>query len=347
MSLDSGSLSASYAYCRSVVRRAGSSFGPCFWLLEEEKRRAMDALYAFMRHSDDLADNPQPVAQRREHLSQWRAALDDALESSGHTACCSRRTPCAVRLEVPMRFPHFTADGTRSVPATMADGTRRVPAALLPALADAVRRFAIPVEHLHAVLDGVQMDLEGTRYETFDQLRVYCRRVASAVGLACIHVWGFSDARALEPAEHCGVAFQMTNILRDLAEDAAAGRVYLPQEDLCRCGYSREDLQAGRADDRFLRLVAIQVERTRQLYRQGAELAAYLSADGRRIFGLMSSVYARLLERIAQHPAGVLAGRVRLNGWEKLTMAMRWSLLPVGSAAIAVPAGARIRNTEY
>ena len=106
------------------------------------------------------------------------------------------------------------------------------PFPLLPALAAAVREFHIPPEHLLAVLDGVQMDLDGRRYETFDELADYCDRVASAVGLACIYIWGFRGPEALEPARQCGRAFQLTNILRDLKEDAAAGRVYLPAEDL-------------------------------------------------------------------------------------------------------------------
>ena len=108
---------------------------------------------------------------------------------------------------------------------------------------DTVARYRIPIEYLTAVIDGVEMDLAGQRYETFEELEQYCERVASVVGLACIHIWGFRDERALEPARRCGVAFQLTNILRDLKEDAGRGRVYLPGEDLQRFGYREDELR--------------------------------------------------------------------------------------------------------
>ena len=128
---------------------------------------------------------------------------------------------------------------------------------LLPALADTMAGYSIPVDHLHAVIDGVEMDLEPLEYETFDELEAYCHRVASAVGLACLCIWGTTSERALEPARQCGVAFQLTNILRDLKEDAARGRVYLPREDLARFDYSSDDLRAGICDQRFRRTDAI------------------------------------------------------------------------------------------
>ena len=111
------------------------------------------------------------------------------------------------------------------------------------------------------MIDGVEMDLTPRRYETFDELERYCERVASAVGLACIHIWGFRGPEAFEPARQAGVALQLTNILRDLKEDAAAGRVYLPLADLRRCGYSVDELLAGVANDAFLRLMRFEIER--------------------------------------------------------------------------------------
>ncbi len=195
---DRSTVEASYAFCRRLARRSGSNFYPCFLLLGREKRRGMDALYAFMRHTDDLGDNEEPPDARRKALSHWRLSLDETLRSEG----------------VPINHP------------------------LMPALADTVRRFQIPRQCLCDVVDGVEMDLQGRQYETFEDLAVYCRRVASAVGIACVHVWGFRDERALEPADKCGLAFQLTNILRDLKEDADHGRVYLPLEDFRAAGYS-------------------------------------------------------------------------------------------------------------
>jgi phytoene synthase len=311
MSRPDPAISASYVACRQLARRAGSSFYPCFLLLPGPKRRAMDALYAFTRHTDDLADNPEPASVRREALSRWRASLESAL--SGDVAA-----PADAGSGSDQRQPgdHPPGEG------------------LLAALADTVARFRIPAEHLFAVIDGVAMDLDPARYETFDELVTYCRRVASAVGLACIHIWGFRGNEALEPADKCGIAFQLTNILRDLREDAEQGRVYLPIEDLRRFDYPFEDLRAGVADERFDRLMQFEIDRARRLYREGGELFDRLEPDGRRIFGMMITVYHRLLERIARRPRHVFDGRVGLTRWQKLRIAARWVLLPTGRAAL-------------
>ena len=303
MSISRDALEASYAVCRQASRRAGSSFYAGFLLLPKEKRRAMEALYAFMRHTDDLADDiasPFPKGEgtgkscpRRETLAAWRAALEQTLGGAG-----------ALGTEVPS-------------PSVFA---------LLPALADTVHRFHIPHEHLLAVIDGVEMDLTPRCYETFDELERYCEHVASAVGLACIHIWGFRGPEAFEPARQAGVALQLTNILRDLKEDAAAGRVYLPLADLRQHGYSPDDLRAGVANDAFRRLMQFEIQRAKQHYRAAAGLWDWLEPDGRRIFGLMTATYRRLLDRIERRPADVLRRRVRLGRFTKLSLFARWML---------------------
>lgn len=291
-------IAVSYDCCRQLARRSGSNFYPAFFGLRRAKRRAMDALYAFMRHTDDLADNGRPVEQRRDALLKWRTALGEALQD---------------------RFE-------RSEDRTARD--------LLPAVADTVQRFRIPPEYLRAVIDGVEMDLGHRHYETFDQLAGYCERVASAVGLACIHVWGFSGRQALEPARKCGIAFQLTNILRDLKEDARQGRVYLPLEDLERCGYSVDDLLGGVADERFVRLMEFEIGRAEWFYREGAVLMDSLEPDGKRIFGMMMSAYRALLSKIKRRPGEVLLRRISLSRPKKLQIAARWSLLPPRVAAL-------------
>jgi 15-cis-phytoene synthase len=285
MTSSADAMETSYQSCRRMCRRAGSSFYPAFLLLPREKRRAMEALYAFMRHTDDLADDLSSDC-RREALGQWRAAVEQAIEGGAMAS------------------------------------------ALLPALADAVRRFHIPGEHLLAVIDGVEMDLEPRRYETFAELETYCERVASAVGLACIHIWGFRGSEAFEPARQVGLAMQLTNILRDMKEDAAAGRVYLPLADLRECGYSVDDLMAGVDNAGFRRLVAKQAARAEEFYRQGSELIDWLEPSGRRIFGLMTATYQTLLRKIASQPGEILLGRVRLGRLRKLRLAARWAFLP-------------------
>ena len=135
------------------------------------------------------------------------------------------------------------------------------------ALADTATRYQIPREYLTAVIDGVEMDLAGAHYETFAELEQYCYRVASVVGLACIHIWGFRGPQALEPARRCGIAFQLTNILRDLREDIRRGRVYLPNEDLRRFGYTTDELDRCEANDRFTALMQFEIDRAQKLLR--------------------------------------------------------------------------------
>jgi phytoene synthase len=205
---------------------------------------------------------------------------------------------------------------------------------LLPALAETVHRFRIPPEHLHAVIDGVEMDLRQAEYETFDELAEYCHRVASAVGLACIHIWGFRDEGAIEPARKCGIALQMTNILRDLKEDAQRGRIYLPQEDLRRFDYSSEELARAVVDNRFLRLMEFEIDRAERLYRAGSDLMERLEPDGRPIFGMMTVVYHGLLEKIARRPADVFSRRIRLGRLRLAMIAARWMLLPARRSSL-------------
>jgi phytoene synthase len=286
-------IETSYGCCRRMCRLAGSSFSLGFLLLPRQQRRAMEALYAFMRHTDDLADD-LPLESRREALAAWRIALQEALRGE------------------------FAVQDLKS----------EIKNPILPALSDAVRRFHIPSEHLEAVIDGVEMDLDRQRYETFEDLEPYCERVASAVGLACIHVWGFRGPEALEPARQAGIALQLTNILRDVKEDAALGRVYLPLADLRACGYSVDDLLAEVADERFERLMAGQIARAEQFYAVGEELTDWLEPAGRRIFGLMMGTYHALLRQIACRPSDVFRRRIRLGRLKKLGLAARWFLLP-------------------
>jgi phytoene synthase len=200
---------------------------------------------------------------------------------------------------------------------------------ILPAVVQTVREFRIPPESLLAVLDGIEMDLEPRVYATFDELAVYCERVASAVGLACIHIWGFVGDNALGPSRSAGLALQLTNIFRDVSEDARRGRVYLPLEDIRACGYSAEELQRRVVNRPFLRLMEMEIDRAEQFYREAAELSCLLHKDGRRIFGLMMETYHALLETIRRHPAEVFTRRVRVGRGKKLWLAARWSLLPV------------------
>jgi len=190
-----------------------------------------------------------------------------------------------------------------------------------------VLTHAIPPEYLEAVLDGVEMDLEPVAYRTFGELKLYCYRVASAVGLACIHIWGFADPRAKAHAESAGLAFQLTNILRDLGEDAGRGRVYLPREDLERFGYDAEALRRGERGERFRALMRFEVERTRAYYQGAWPLAPLLQPAGRAVFLAMTRTYRALLDAIERRDYDVFSRRVSVSRWHKLLLMLQ--VLPV------------------
>jgi phytoene synthase len=194
---------------------------------------------------------------------------------------------------------------------------------LHPAFHETVESFQIPVAHLEAVLDGVGMDLDKNRYDTFADLYRYCYRVASAVGLACIHIWGVTTGRAAALAEAAGIAFQLTNILRDLAEDAGRGRVYLPREDLARFCYSEDELRRGLRDGRFAELMRFEVARASSYYDAALPLADILPPAGRAVFLVMLRTYRGLLDEIVRRDYDVFSTRVRLSRLHKLWLAAR------------------------
>jgi 15-cis-phytoene synthase len=193
--------------------------------------------------------------------------------------------------------------------------------AVFPALAQIVREYEIPHQYLFDVIDGVCMDLDFTGFETFENLQNYCYHVAGAVGLCCIHIWGFNDEEALDSAIDCGLAFQLTNILRDLGEDAAMGRVYLPREELKRFGYSAGDIASSCRDRRFRQLMDFEVGRTEEYYRKAESLFEYLAPAGKPILRAMLNVYDGILKEIKRRDYDVYSRRVRLPKWRKLLIA--------------------------
>ncbi len=190
-----------------------------------------------------------------------------------------------------------------------------------------VAHYHIPCSYLNAVLDGVAMDLDTARYETFAELYPYCYRVASAVGLACLHIWGYTGEEAKRHAEAAGIAFQLTNILRDLREDVARGRVYLPREDLARFGYGEQDLLQGLRDERYHNLMRFEAARAYSYYDAAEALVPLLPSAGRAVFLVMQRTYRGLLDAIVRHDFDVFSRRIRLCRLHKLWLAAR--VLPV------------------
>jgi len=285
-----------YSVCRGITRTAAKNFYYAFLVLPRRKREALCAVYAFMRRCDDIADDDSlSLADRRQKLEAWLDALHRAQQG------------------------HPTDD------------------AILLALTDTQRRHAIPAGLLDELAHGTAMDIEQSheeevsqaapatpgltvRYETFEDLRLYCYRVASVVGLVCIYVFGYRDPDAEPLAENCGLAFQLTNIIRDVKEDAAVGRVYLPEEDMAKFNLSAHDLLATPDPARFRPLLALEADRAREFYAAGDALIPYVSEDSQPALWVLINIYRRLLEKIAEKQYDVFTAKVSLSRWEKLSI---------------------------
>jgi phytoene synthase len=281
---DDRALRESYRFCGALSRREARNFYYAFLLLPPGRRRSMCALYAFLRHTDDLADEPGPAEPKAEALESWRRALDAALAGD------------------PGAWPGF------------------------PALADTVARHAIPPHLLHAAIEGVSMDIRPRGFATFDELADYCYHVASVVGLCCLHIWGYRSegGEAERLAEHCGLALQLTNILRDVRDDARAGRIYLPRDDLARFSVAPEELAAaGSPGDRVRELLAFEAGRAYKYYEDARRLVPLVEPVGRPVLRTIVGIYRALLDEIARRDYRVLDGRISLPPWRKIAIALK------------------------
>jgi phytoene synthase len=195
---------------------------------------------------------------------------------------------------------------------------------LMISLAHHAKRLSIPKTYFEELIKGVEMDLGATRYATFEELSLYCYRVASIVGLICLHIFGPTSAHAQDYAVDLGMAFQLTNILRDLATDAEQGRIYLPHEDLVRFGYSEAELLERKASPQLYELIRFEAQRARRYYEKAQGALASLPANERRaltVAEIMRAVYSRLLVRIERHDHAVFGPRVRLSTSHRLAVA--------------------------
>jgi len=286
-------VSDSYAECHRISRSSKSSFYPAFFLLPRQKRDGIVALYAFMRLIDDVSDESAQLITKQRGLARWRAALDEAVTGESQV---------------------FDGSAAKPLPKDDLYGEREV----LPALVDTMRRYKMPARYLHDLISGAEMDLTIQSYPTFDRLREYCYRVAGTVGLTCTHIFGFEDPRALDLAEKLGLAFQLTNIIRDVHEDFSLGRAYIPEEDLVRYNVSPEDFGRSEATLGVRELLRFEAERAWQNYEEGSELLDLIDPDSRGTLWLLVHTYSALLARIESLDFAVFGERVRLGKPEKI-----------------------------
>jgi phytoene synthase len=281
----SPSIEQALAHCRAVTRQRARNFYYGLKLSPEPQRSALYVIYAWMRAADDLVD-----------------AAHDQLTGTIHQQLEQFRsaTSAALRGQTDSFDPLWVA------------------------LAHVARHFALPPESFNGMLDGQLEDLAHGEHETFDELRNYCYRVASTVGLICIEIWGYEDPRARELAIERGIAFQLTNIIRDYRQDYDAGRIYLPVEDFQRYGIDPQILRAWNKPAACEALMMQQIQRARMYYERSAGLDELISAQCRPTLWAMTAIYRGLLEKMSRNPSRlVMSKRLRLSAMRKGAIAMR------------------------
>jgi 15-cis-phytoene synthase len=294
-------LKHAYAVCKGVARRSAKNFYYGFLVLPSEKRNAFCAVYAFMRHADDISDDPSiDPQQKRERLSEWLQAANSVFAGQ------------------PTDDP------------------------VLMALADSQRRFRIPQQLFEKLVQGTNMDLDipasgevpAVVCETFDDLKQYCYYVASIVGLVCIRIFGYEEKKAEFLAEDCGLAFQLTNIIRDVKEDAGMGRIYVPQEDLTRFNLTAEQFAPASLSDpakpeQLRPVLEYEADRARRYYESAKWLMELIDQDSRAALWVLVEIYSRLLKKMAARNYDVFTERVSLTLWEKLRVLARGCLMRI------------------
>lgn len=293
-------LDASRAHCRELSRDRARNFYYGMKLVPEPKRSSMDALYAWMRLADDFADQPAPDAEKSAALTTFREQTHRAVD------------PALRRVD--------------DLP----------PGRIWPAVRDMVLRHRLPLPYLDDMIEGQLLDQRKRRYATFDELYDYCYKVASVVGLSCIEIWGYrGGAETRQLSEWRGIAFQLTNILRDVLEDAHRDRVYVPADSLDLFELNPAAFLMGDRRD-AARAVTRLAERAADYYRKSEPLDAQIHPDGRPCLWAMTQIYRALLEKIRRQPHAVLSDqRVRLGSPRKAWIALR--------AVVAGKTGARSR----
>ena len=272
----------------TITKASRTNFYYAFLFLPKEKREALYAVYAFSRLVDDAVDQASSTGAAAEAVAHWRGELARVYGTGGAGAS-----------EPPLGHP------------------------VARQLAGVVKQFRIPRDYFDALIDGVEMDLTQTRYATFEALSRYCYRVASVVGLICIEIFGYRNPATKDYAVAQGMAFQLTNILRDIKTDAAHGRIYLPQEELARFGYGEAELLAGRYNDAFVELMAFQCERARAYYDKAAGLLPFEDRRSMLASEIMGGIYRRLLDEIEARRYHIFEEEIRLSAPAKLLIALR------------------------
>lgn len=274
-------IAQSYRWCRQLCRRSGSSFCWTFVLLPREQCAAMYSLYAFARITDDLADGQGSQESKRKELAAW-LALAESIDCTNDVAVNDHHSDAAHPNAAHLNAAHLNA-------------------ALWPSLKHAAKTYDIPKGLLTDIVCGVIMDLDHAPPQDWQELEDYCYHVASAVGLACTRIWRADQSMPKQAAIDCGIAFQLTNILRDIANDAQMGRIYIPASELERFGVDPSKWLAGSPNGDWQSVVKSVAQRAEELYASGWNTINYLPPPSRRLFSLMWRYYHALLLEVLRN----------------------------------------------
>ncbi|MEZ5425196.1 MAG: phytoene/squalene synthase family protein [Pyrinomonadaceae bacterium] len=297
-----------YDYCEGVTKLHARSFYFAARFLPRPKQRAVFPIYAFCRHVDDEIDEIGGTDEKTsvETVEKWKTRLREVYQLKNEPGGFSNETNSEQPTET--KIPESGIRNPKSEEQRL----------VLLAWRDLLKTFPIPVETPLELVEGVLMDTKKNRYQTFEDLYLYCYRVASTVGLMSSEILGYSDKKALEYAEALGIGMQLTNILRDVKEDAAIGRIYLPREDLEEFDVSEEQIFEGNFDSNFRRLIRFQIERARNYYRIGERGIALLEKDSRFTVLLASRIYGKILNEIEKLDCNVFRQRAHTTKVQKL-----------------------------
>lgn len=280
---DTSFIESAAAYCRKLTTRSKSNFYYAFLFLPRERREALEAVYAYCRLVDDVVDEDATVEKKLEGIARWRRELDSVYSET------ESKDPVSARLQA------------------------------------AVRRFGIRREDMEAVIDGCAMDIEKTRYATWEELRLYCYRVASAVGLMCVEIFGYTPSQVEAVRRYAvdlGIALQLTNILRDVAEDARRGRIYLPADELRAFGVSDDELTSGTRSPAYLKLMQFQAARARSHYLRARAAIGTYERSKLVIAEIMGDIYYALLEEIEARRFNVFGDKATVRRRDKMRIAL-------------------------
>jgi phytoene synthase len=289
-------LGRSYELCHEIAKREARNFYYSFLTLSRTKRNAMYAIYSWMRRLDDLADDAASPFEAEKAVQQWKELTHEKLDRSSR-----------LNGSLEPKGMSSTED-------------------LWPALVDTVQRFKIPHHYFDEIIEGALMDQNITRYHSFEDLYQYCYRVASVVGLVCLRVFEFTNPQAEKNGEWLGIAFQLTNILRDVREDAERGRIYLPLSDLKEYGISEEDILEKRWSASLHDYFKSFSEKIESYYEKARPITGLVAKESRPTLKIMTEIYHGILDDIKRLDYQIFERRARVPTWKKFAIVAKYQL---------------------